>query len=119
MTTESYAADPYTGAPGIMAELCWVIAQALCSPFDEERDREFWLRKAAALDRLAIDVAAKRTRQGAAEEVELAEKAARRLVEYDATHTGLSLRGSDVVTGEDCRAYVRREYRDWNHAQHI
>ncbi|MGW2599255.1 hypothetical protein [Streptomyces klenkii] len=125
MTDAAHSTDPaaehaeYAGAPRIASEILWVLRQvrATRSLGTEQEGREFWLRKAAVLDRIAIEEVATYAPQVAAKAVETAEAAARRLVEYDATHTGLSLRGSDVVTDEDCRAYVRREYHAWNSAQ--
>ncbi|MFH8785045.1 hypothetical protein [Streptomyces roseoverticillatus] len=124
MTDAAHSTDPaaaYAGAPRILSEIVWVLRQARAARSSgadgTEQSREFWLRKAAVFDRIAMEEVATYAPQVAAKAVETAEAAARRLVEYDATHSGLSLRGSDVVTGEDCRAYVRREYHAWNRAQ--
>ncbi|MEV4925521.1 hypothetical protein [Streptomyces roseoverticillatus] len=124
MTDAAHSTDPaaaYAGAPRMVSEILWVLRQVrVARSFGTdgtEQGREFWLRKAAVFDRIAIEEVATYAPQVAAKAVETAEVAARRLVEYDATHNGLSLRGSDVVTGEDCRAYTRREYHAWNRAQ--
>ncbi|MCF3102941.1 hypothetical protein IPZ58_15275 [Streptomyces roseoverticillatus] len=124
MTDAAHSTDPaaaYAGAPRIVSEILWVLRQVRAARSfgtdgtdGTEQNREFWLRKAAVFDRIAVEEVATYAPQVAAKAVETAEAAARRLVEYDATHTGLSLRGSDVVTNEDCRAYVRREYHSWN-----
>ncbi|MFF7021048.1 hypothetical protein ACFY97_08535 [Streptomyces klenkii] len=120
MTDAAHSTDPaaehaeYVGAPRIASEILWVLRQVRATRSSgTEQGREFWLRKAAVLDRIAIEEVTTYAPQVAAKAVETAEAAARRLVEYDATHTGLSLRGSDVVTDEDCRAYVRREHHAW------
>ncbi|MEW2029667.1 hypothetical protein AB0901_03945 [Streptomyces roseifaciens] len=120
MTHESNAPDPttvYAEAPSIVSEICWLLDQNVNRPFGTEQGRDFWLRKAAVLDRIAIEEAATYAPPVAANAVETAEEAARRLVEYDVTHSGLSLKGSDVITGDDCRAYVRREYDEWSRTQ--
>ncbi|RKN74623.1 hypothetical protein D7231_12360 [Streptomyces klenkii] len=124
MTDAAHSTDPaaeyaeYAGAPRIVSEILWVLRQVRATrSLGTEQGREFWLRKAAVLDRIAIEEVATYAPQAAAKAVDTAEAAARRLVEYDATHTGLSLRGSDVVTDEDCRTYVRREYHSWNRTQ--
>ncbi|MEV4501116.1 hypothetical protein [Streptomyces klenkii] len=121
MTDAAHSTDPaaaYAGAPRVPAEIIWVLRQVRATrSFGTAQGRDFWLRKAAVFDRIAIAEVATYAPQAAAKAVETAEAAARRLVEYDATHNGLSLRGSDIVTGEDCRVYVRREYHAWNRAQ--
>ncbi|QLE73975.1 hypothetical protein FGW37_22465 [Streptomyces rectiverticillatus] len=121
MTDAAHTTDPaaaYAGAPRILSEIVCVLRQAQSRRrFGTEQGREFWLRKAAVFDRIAIEEAATYAPDVAAPAVDAAANAARQLVEYDVTHTGLSLRGSDVVTDEDCRRYVRRQYREWSRTQ--
>ncbi|MEU7132944.1 hypothetical protein [Streptomyces sp. NPDC046261] len=84
---------------------------------DVDQHREFWLRKAATLDRIALKGAAAYVPAVAGEAVEAAISAARQLVEYDIAHNGLSRKGHELVTGEDYREYVRQEYHAWSRDQ--
>ncbi|MDH2388163.1 hypothetical protein QCN29_05035 [Streptomyces sp. HNM0663] len=119
MTTEPQI-DPtvvYAAAPGLIAEMCWVTEQARERRFGTEPGREFWLRKAALLDRIAIQESTTYSADVAADAVAVAGAAALRLAEYDAGHSGVSLRGLELATGDDCRLYVREQYREWNRTQ--
>ncbi|MEU5424313.1 hypothetical protein AB0H73_01705 [Streptomyces olivoreticuli] len=120
MTTAPNTNNPfvaYADAPGIIAELCWVAKQTnRCARTG--LSREFWLRKAALFDRIAVKGTAMYVPELAAETVGTAIQVARRLVKYDAENSGLSLKGAELVTGEDCREYVRHQYYEWLHAQH-
>ncbi|MEU9333098.1 hypothetical protein AB0D49_08020 [Streptomyces sp. NPDC048290] len=110
------AVSDYADAPAISVESSWValIADRLGAV---ESDREFWLRRAALLDRMALAEEAEGGAWTVGEAVPVAvltaEGAARRLVAYDGVHFGLSTRGADIATGADCREYVREEYRAW------
>ncbi|MDT3395223.1 hypothetical protein RKE29_00910 [Streptomyces sp. B1866] len=106
-------AEAYADAPKIAAEISWVARAAVARPFGQEPDREFWLRKAALLDRIALEEGATYAPEVAAEAVQAAAQAAWQFVRYDAEHHGLSLRGADLVTDEDYRAHVRDAYREW------
>ncbi|MGW1076549.1 hypothetical protein [Streptomyces sp. NPDC002537] len=106
----------YAGAPSILMEMSWVISQSAPSA-EWEQGREFWLRKAAMLDRMAIKEAAMYVPGVATGIVESAAQAARALVEYDVEHSGLSLKGAELITDEDHREYVRHQYHEWLHAQ--
>ncbi|GAA0462611.1 hypothetical protein ACFQ2B_37310 [Streptomyces stramineus] len=112
-TTES--ASAYGNAPGITSEIGWVIRHSRRRPFDDER--EFWLRKAAVFDRMALDEAARFAPEVAAPAAEASVEVARQLVDYDIAHSGLSLKAAEIVTAEDCLAYVRHEYLKWNQDQ--
>ncbi|MGK5638022.1 hypothetical protein ACSNOK_06845 [Streptomyces sp. URMC 126] len=112
MTTEAPAPDPataYADAPSIITETGWVARQRGSQP-----DREFWLRKAAVFDRIALKEAASYAPEVAAPAIEAAADAALQLVRYDATHEGLSPRGFELVTADDHREYVRRAYLAWS-----
>ncbi|MER5780636.1 hypothetical protein ABT104_02745 [Streptomyces mobaraensis] len=112
MTTEAPTPEPataYADAPDIISETGWVARQRPPQP-----DREFWLRKAAVFDRIALKEAASYAPEVAAPAIEAAADAALQLVHYDATHEGLSLRGSELVTADDHREYVRRAYLAWS-----
>ncbi|MCC3772869.1 hypothetical protein [Streptomyces sp. UNOC14_S4] len=121
MTTEPNTSDPavaYEAAPSIIAEISWVTAQS--SAFiRSEPDREFWLRKAAVFDRIAVKEAAMYVPGQTTDVVETAVEAARALVQYDLAHCGLSLKGAELVTDEDHREYVRHQYHEWCRAQHF
>ncbi|WP_329066344.1 hypothetical protein [Streptomyces sp. NBC_01429] len=107
------ATTAYEDAPSIVTEISWVTRATTDRFLGQEPDREFWLRKAAVLDRIAIDESAHYAPEVAAAAVPTAALAARRLVEADVTHSGLSLKGSELVTDDDHRDYVRRAYREW------
>ncbi|MBZ4321467.1 hypothetical protein [Streptomyces huiliensis] len=112
MTTEAPTSDPataYVNAPSIIAEIGWVARQRASEP-----DREFWLRKAAVFDRIAIKEAANYAPEVAASAIEAAGAAALQLVRYDAMHEGLSPRGLELVTADDHREYVRHAYLAWS-----
>ncbi|MCD9144329.1 hypothetical protein [Streptomyces albireticuli] len=114
MTTGAHAAEPthaYANAPGITSEIVWVIRHSIPRLSDDER--EFWLRKAAVFDRMALAEAARFAPEVAAPAAEAAVQTARQLIEYDIAHNGLSLKAAEIVTAEDCLAYVRDEYAQW------
>lgn len=115
----------YAGAPSVIREISAVTAMAtelstlrhralfLTPPtVPAAADREFWLRKAALLDRIALQ-------EGAPEAILLAANAARRLAEFDRERP-------DLVTGPlgpnaiewdiSHRPYVRQEYAAWRRA---
>ncbi|MFJ9479992.1 hypothetical protein ACIRRI_34145 [Streptomyces mirabilis] len=115
----SSAPDVYAEAPSITREISWVARTSTDRPLGQEADREFWLRKAALLDRIALAEAATYAPPVSAEAASLAGNAARRLAEYDAAHSGLSPRGAELVTDTDHREYVREQYREWSLTQLI
>ncbi|MEV8476804.1 hypothetical protein [Streptomyces sp. NPDC051173] len=119
MTTEPNTNNPfvaYAGAPSIVTEMTWVTGRSAPSA-EWEQGREFLLRKAAMLDRMAAKEAAMYVPGMATRVVESAVQAARTLVEYDVEHSGLSLKGAELVTDEDHREYVRHQYHEWLRAQ--
>ncbi|WBB59166.1 hypothetical protein O7599_26780 [Streptomyces sp. WMMC500] len=101
----------YANAPSIAWEISWVLRALHKYPLSHGVDREFWLRKAALLDRIALREETTLTPEAAAEAVTAAGRAARQLADYDATFHGLSYRGEELATDEDFRAYVRRQYQ--------
>ncbi|WP_327736263.1 hypothetical protein OG749_23310 [Streptomyces nojiriensis] len=102
-TTEALSAT-YADAPTLDDELAWLRARTGDRGFMP--NREFLLRQAALLDRLAL--------QGAVMPlVRSAFTAADHLVTHDIEHRGLSLKAHDLVATEDYRAYVREQYRLW------
>lgn len=116
------SSDPeivYAEAPGITREISWVTRTSTDRPLGQEADREFWLRKAALLDRIALAEEATYAPSVSAEAASLAGNAARRLAEYDAAHCGLSPKGAELATDADHREYVREQYREWSLTQLI
>ncbi|GGJ36665.1 hypothetical protein [Streptomyces brasiliensis] len=91
--------EAYTLAPSIVSEIGWTARAAADTPFHDGLNREFWLRKAALLDRIALsDEADSATRDAA----DLATRAAQRLMELD-----------DTAVISDPRHYVRQQYAAW------
>lgn len=110
MTTDPSIA--YSRAPSTISEITWVADAAVRrAPYEE---REFWLRKAALLDRTALQEVATYAPVVAAKAVDAANAAAQRFVQYDATHSGPGRRALDLVTDADCRDHVREQYREWS-----
>ncbi len=107
----------YAGAPTIAQEICLIAEASDSHPTDVSTDREFRLRKAALLDRLALQEQARNGALAAADAEDAANVAAEWLVEYDVAHGGLSRKGRDLVLAEDYRDYVRTEYAAWRDAQ--
>ncbi|MFF4156643.1 hypothetical protein [Streptomyces sp. NPDC001678] len=121
MTNHARSVDAaaYVDAPSIIQEICWVAKQGADGPGKVMRSRAFWVRKAALFDRIAIKEAAMYVPEVAADVVEAAALVARQLVSFDVEYNGLSLRGSELITDDDCREYVRQEYRKWRRAQRV
>lgn len=88
----------YAAAPSIISEIGWVARTAAERPFGTEMSREFWLRKAALLDRIALG-------DGKAPAATGATHAARQLMDFD-----------DTAVICDPRHYVRQQYA--LHASH-
>ncbi|WHM37430.1 hypothetical protein [Streptomyces sp. BPTC-684] len=107
----------YANAPEVGAEITWIAQRATSRPTGPEADREFRLRRAAALDRIALHETATATPLVATEAITTAVRAAEDLAEYDAEHGSLTFRGAELAGAEDFRAYVREEYRAWHHPQ--
>lgn len=95
--------NAYALAPSIVSEIGWVAHHAANQAAYAEPKREFWLRKAALLDRLALGVARVYT---ASDAIEVAARAAERLMDVD-----------DSRAICDPRHYVRREYAAWAKSQ--
>ncbi|MGW7610322.1 hypothetical protein ACWGKW_24185 [Streptomyces sp. NPDC054766] len=91
--------EAYALAPSITREIGWTARTAANKPFGIRLPRDFWLRKAALLDRIAL--------QGEADNFhgvacEAATEAAEHLMRLD---------GTDVICAP--RGYVRQEYARW------
>ncbi|MFG2265157.1 hypothetical protein [Streptomyces sp. NPDC048720] len=94
----------YALAPSILSEIGWTAARARAHLHGQPIDREYWLRKAAVLDRIALDEeTATRPRTDA---TEMALNAALRLLEIDG-------HGDGNDPHPDPRGYVRQQYATW------
>ncbi|MGW1845739.1 hypothetical protein [Streptomyces sp. NPDC001966] len=89
----------YAQAPSILSEIGWIARAAADRPFGTEAGREFWLRKAALLDRIALG---DETAPAVDHAAEASTRAARRLMELD---------GTTIIC--DPRHYVRQQYAHW------
>ncbi|KUJ35884.1 hypothetical protein ADL25_34960 [Streptomyces sp. NRRL F-5122] len=95
--------EAYALAPSIVSEIGWTARAAADRPFYDGLNREFWLRKAALLDRIAVSDEADSVTSDAAD---LATRAAQRLMELD-----------DTAVICDPRHYVRQQYAHWAKSQ--
>jgi hypothetical protein len=109
--------DAYATAPGITYEIAWTASTARTlteNPHGREVDREYWLRKAALLDRIALEHEAEGVHN---DTDEIAANAARQLIEIDQDHKGDhsgNPHGPDhPATLAHPRGYVRQEYAVW------
>ncbi|MER5469815.1 hypothetical protein [Streptomyces sp. NPDC002685] len=91
--------EAYVLAPSIISEIGWTARAAADRPFFDALNREFWLRKAALLDRIALSDDADSVTSDA---TDLATRAAQRLMELD-----------DTAVASDPRQYVRQQYAHW------
>ncbi|WP_328438551.1 hypothetical protein OHA71_17950 [Streptomyces sp. NBC_00444] len=91
--------EAYALAPSIISEIGWTADQAANKPFGTRLPRDFWLRKAAVLDRIALQDESDGFHNDAAD---VATEAAHRLMDLD-----------DIHGGCDPRAYVRQQYAHW------
>lgn len=106
----------YAAAPSIVREIGWVAEQAASRAFGEPMGREFWLRKAAVLDRIALQEEATYAPDVASEALSVAAKAAHRLAAFDWDHDTTAGPNAPSLTGWDVsyRLYVRQEYLTWS-----
>ncbi|MFE4961664.1 hypothetical protein [Streptomyces sp. NPDC056660] len=88
--------EAYALAPSIISEIGWTARTAADRPFYDGFHREFWLRKAALLDRIAL------SDETDSDAADLATRAAHRLIDLD-----------DTGTTSDPRHYVRQQYAAW------
>ncbi|MFD3885045.1 hypothetical protein [Streptomyces microflavus] len=120
--TESagYFPDPavaYANAPSIIQEIGWITATVANRRNGGEIGREFWLRKAAVVDRIALQEVATYAPEVAITAVQTAEATVLKFIEYEVAHSGLSLKGAELITAEDRFGYVREQYHVWSHTQ--
>ncbi|MDW4904585.1 hypothetical protein RB628_04320 [Streptomyces sp. ADMS] len=104
----------YVFAPNTAREIAWVAGTAVDRRHGESPSREYWLRKAALLDRIALsDEQAGIT--GDADTA--ATEAARRFVDHDRDNSGGHLSGPIRAAypraAAEPRGYVRQEYAHW------
>ncbi|MFE2317808.1 hypothetical protein ACFXC8_32710 [Streptomyces sp. NPDC059441] len=109
--------DAYATAPGITYEIAWTASTARTlakNPHRGDVDREYWLRKAALLDRIALDYEADGVPNGTAE---VAAHAARQLIDVDQVgegdYSGVPYGPEHPATLAHPRGYVRQEYALW------
>ncbi|MFJ2566713.1 hypothetical protein ACIO02_27900 [Streptomyces sp. NPDC087568] len=106
--------EVYALAPSIIREIGWTAQTAADKPFGGHLGREFWLRKAALLDRIALRAEEDDTPGDAAE---VAAEAARRLIEHDRSgegdYHGAPYWPEHPATTANPRGYVRQEYVHW------
>ncbi|MFF8943099.1 hypothetical protein ACF1A5_12670 [Streptomyces sp. NPDC014864] len=106
--------EAYALAPSIVREIGWAAQTAADKPLGEHLGREFWLRKAALLDRIALRDEEDGLR---GDSVEAATEAAHRLIEHDregeGDYHGAPYWPEHPATAADPRGYVRQEYAHW------
>ncbi|MFF0505621.1 hypothetical protein ACFYUH_18740 [Streptomyces fimicarius] len=125
ITADLPAANPwptperaYAVAPSIVREIGWPARAVAERPLYTDLGREFWLRKAALLDRIAL---ADDRESAPGDAAEAATEAARRLVALDSA-AGLGPSGhadgpyapDHPESTRDPRGYVRQEYAIWH-----
>ncbi|MFF5646087.1 hypothetical protein [[Kitasatospora] papulosa] len=93
----------YAAAPSMVREIGWTAQTAADKPFGTRMGREFWLRKAALLDRIALS---EEVARHGGDAIGAAELAAARLMDLDDT---------DAIC--DPRHYVRQQYALWTNEQ--
>jgi len=114
-------ATAYASAPGQVKEIGWVAGEARRRPFGTGSSREYWLRKAALVDRIALEWETTHSPEAASDAAQSAADAALQLIEFDELHGQSSgqgtIRFSDAIVCAGYRAYVRKEYLAWISAQ--
>ncbi len=117
--------DPYAGAPSLLRELTDVLELTLHVDQNDEPpyslEREHKLRRAALLDRIALQETVTRSPDIAAGAVENAEVAAITLAMFDDAnnHTATTGGPRDRVWAQSgYRDYVRQEYTAWLRTRH-
>ncbi|MEU7163857.1 hypothetical protein AB0A70_04325 [Streptomyces morookaense] len=106
--------EAYAAAPSIVHEMDWTTAFLVDSGILNPSSREFWLRKAAVLDRIALT-----DKDGHlyGDADDLALKAARRLLNLDLSgdgdYGGIPFWPEHPEADANPRGYVRQEYATW------
>ena len=106
----------YADAPSIVSEIAWIADQIATRPLGAELPREFWLRKLAALDRIA-------QRHDQPADLIENQRAAYRLLQQDIGHDHLTGQtdsrgrypaGHPIWDRLGPLGYLRQEYRAWS-----
>jgi hypothetical protein len=104
----------YAHAPSIISELNWLAREMSAHLTGEPMPREYWLRKAAVLDRIALDEADTYGPASAAEAALTATLAACQLADLDhRSGDGDTDSTPDTGPGPSPRRYVRQAYLTW------
>ncbi|MFE0577775.1 hypothetical protein [Streptomyces sp. NPDC058874] len=107
-------AQAYAKAPSIISEIGWTANAATGRPTFALLGREFWLRKAAVFDRIALDDSTASIHTDADE---IALVAALKLLEVDrdgeGDYHGAPYWPEHPTALADPRGYVRQEYAHW------
>ncbi|GAA0922249.1 hypothetical protein [Streptomyces thermoalcalitolerans] len=115
--------EAYALAPSIVHEIGWTAQAAVDTPFGQALGREYWLRKAALLDRIALQDEEDGLTDGlTSDAADAAIEAARRLIAHDRDSEGgchgAPYRPEHPATAADPRGYVRQEYAHWAKTHH-
>ena len=96
----------YAAAPSITSEIGWTAWTVAHTPCGEDMDREYWLRKAALLDRIAL---ADYFDEDDSDRPDV--QTARHLAAVDAARHLMEVDDAAVIC--DPRVYVRQQYATW------
>ncbi|MEU7638764.1 hypothetical protein AB0C11_22115 [Streptomyces sp. NPDC039016] len=110
--------EAYADAPGVLDEIGWLTRTA--ADWHDQNDREYYLRKAAAYDRIALHEE-RNGPSGCETETEVAEATAFYLLDHDrdgdGNHGGYPYEPDHPAAEDNPRGYVRQEYALWRAAQ--
>ncbi|MFF3927243.1 hypothetical protein [Streptomyces hirsutus] len=84
------------------------------SAFQQAGDREFRLRDAALLDRVALSEEETRAPEAATRTALVAVRPAKRFTAYECAPSEPPLRGAELATAADHREYVREQDHAWS-----
>lgn len=108
----------YAEAPSIVREIGYVADQAANRALGQPMGREFWLRKAAVLDRIALADEAEGTHEDASD---VAAQAGLKFVQFDGDgigdYYGVPFWAEHPEAHARPRGYVRQEYAHWASTQ--
>ncbi|MFI5803078.1 hypothetical protein [Streptomyces sp. NPDC051561] len=92
----------YTLAPSVISEIGWTVDRFRAHLRGDRVGREYWLRKAAVLDRIALSENPDHGPNDPCDAADIATEAARHLMDLDG-----------APRTADPRAYVRQQYAVW------
>lgn len=101
----------YALAPSIISEIGWTARSIAARECFTQMDRNYYLRKAALLDRIAL---LDEPDEPHGDATETAEEAALQLIEMDQAKTDPAVPARTVTNP---RGYIRREYAAWRHQE--